>query len=181
MYWDAWDVDVYHLEKRVPVVASEVDSNKLLQVLERGPLRAKIGITLKVGESSVLKQVISLTALSAILEFELEVDWHESHQFLKVEFPLEIRSLHATYEIQYGHFQRPTHWNTSWDVAKFEVCAHKWVDFSESGYGVALLNDSKYGHSVHGNLLRLSLLRSRELSFLIIFIFEKFICKESRT
>lgn len=94
------------------------------------------------------------------LDFAVEVDWHESHKFLKVEFPLNIRAINATYEIQFGHWQRPTHWNTSWDVAKFEVCAHKWADLSESGYGVSLLNDSKYGHATHGNVMRLSLLRS---------------------
>jgi len=66
----------------------------------------------------------------------------------------------ATYEIQFGHWQRPTHWNTSWDVAKFEVCGHKWADLSESGYGVSLLNDSKFGYATHGNVMRLSLLRS---------------------
>jgi len=79
---------------------------------------------------------------------------------LKVEFDLNIRSLFATYEVAYGHIQRPTHWNTSWDVARFEVCAHKWADLSESGFGVSLLNDSKYGYATHGNTMRLSLLRS---------------------
>ena len=75
-------------------------------------------------------------------------------------FPVDVRSLRATYEIQYGHVERPTHANTSWDVARFEVCAHKWVDLSEPGYGVALLNDSKYGHDIAGNVIRLSLLRA---------------------
>lgn len=79
---------------------------------------------------------------------------------LKVAFPVDIRSPHATYEIQYGHLQRPTHTNTSWDLARFEVCAQKWADLSEPGYGVALLNDCKYGHDIHGNVMRLSLLRA---------------------
>jgi hypothetical protein len=74
--------------------------------------------------------------------------------------PVDVRSLRATYEIQYGHVERPTHANTSWDVARFEVCAHKWADLSEPGYGVALLNDCKYGYDIAGNVIRLSLLRA---------------------
>ncbi|XP_065436570.1 alpha-mannosidase 2C1-like [Chrysemys picta bellii] len=68
--------------------------------------------------------------------------------------------MNATYEIQFGHLQRPTHWNTSWDWARFEVWSHKWMDLSEHGFGVALLNDCKYGASVHKNVMSLSLLRA---------------------
>ncbi|KAJ3042013.1 hypothetical protein HDV00_008305, partial [Rhizophlyctis rosea] len=78
----------------------------------------------------------------------------------KVEFPLNITQDFATYETQFGYIQRPTHYNNSWDLARFEVCGHKFADFSEFGYGVALLNDCKYGYAVHGNVMRLSLLRS---------------------
>ncbi len=88
------------------------------------------------------------------------MEWHETNRLLKVAFPVDVRSLRATYEIQYGHVERPTHANTSWDVARFEVCAHKWADLSEPGYGVALLNDSKYGYDISGNVIRLSLLRA---------------------
>jgi alpha-mannosidase len=77
-----------------------------------------------------------------------------------VAFPVDIHARRATYEIQYGHVERPNHRNTSWDVARFEVCAHKWVDLGEPGYGVALLNDCKYGHDIFGNTIRLSLLRA---------------------
>ena len=83
------------------------------------------------------------TPAHASIEFDTEVEWHETNRLLKVAFPVDVRSLRATYEIQYGHVERPTHANTSWDVARFEVCAHKWVDLSEPGYGVALLNDSQ--------------------------------------
>ncbi len=89
-----------------------------------------------------------------------EVRWHESNRLLKVAFPVDVRSLRATYEIQYGHVERPTHANTSWDVARFEVCAHRWADLSEPGYGVALLNDCKYGYDIADNVIRLSLLRA---------------------
>ncbi|MCW3094607.1 MAG: Alpha-mannosidase, partial [Chthonomonadaceae bacterium] len=89
-----------------------------------------------------------------------EVDWQETDTMLKVAFPVAINSTRATYEIQYGHVERPTHMNTSWDQARFEVCAQKWADLSEGNYGVALLNDCKYGHDIQGHTLRLTLLRS---------------------
>jgi alpha-mannosidase len=88
------------------------------------------------------------------------VDWHEHHRFLKVGFPVDVRSSTATYEVQHGHLERPTVRNTSWDVARFEVSAHRWADLSEPGYGVALLNDGKYGYDIHRNVMRLSLLRA---------------------
>lgn len=89
-----------------------------------------------------------------------EVEWHEKWKFLKVEFPVDITNTEASYETQYGIIRRPTHYNTSWDMAKFEVCCHKWADLSENGYGVSILNDSKYGFATCGNMMRLSLLRS---------------------
>uniref|UniRef100_A0AAX7UVJ3 alpha-mannosidase n=1 Tax=Astatotilapia calliptera TaxID=8154 RepID=A0AAX7UVJ3_ASTCA len=92
--------------------------------------------------------------------FQFQVQWAESHKFLKVEFPVRVRSPNATYEIQFGHLQRPTHRNTSWDWAKFEVWGHKWADLSEHNFGVSLLNDCKYGYSVHKNTMTLSLLRA---------------------
>ena len=88
------------------------------------------------------------------------MEWREDHRFLKVAFPVNVHSPRATYEIQFGHTERPTHLNTSWDLARFEVCAQKWADLSEGDYGVALLNDNKYGHDIFGNVMRLSLLRA---------------------
>lgn len=79
---------------------------------------------------------------------------------LKVAFPVDVLAPHATYEIQWGNVQRPTHRNTSWDWARFETCAHKWVDLSEGDYGISLLNDCKYGHDIHNNIMRITLLRS---------------------
>jgi alpha-mannosidase len=101
-----------------------------------------------------------LDAGSRVLRFETEVDWQEQHKFLKVGFPVDVRSARATYEIQFGHVERSTHANTSWDQARFEVCAHRWADLGEPGYGVALLNDCKYGYDILGSVMRLSLLRS---------------------
>ncbi len=153
--WDAWDVDVFHLEKRY-----EAGGAVSARVVEAGPLRVAVAFEYTLSPASTLEQTVSLTAISPRLDFVTEVEWHEAHKFLKVEFPLAVRSANATYEIQFGHLQRPTHFNTSWDMARFEVLAHKWADLSEAGYGVSLINDCKYGHAVHGNVMRLSLLRS---------------------
>jgi alpha-mannosidase len=110
--------------------------------------------------SSRLEQRMVLDAGSRVIRFETDVDWQEEHRFLKAAFPVDVRSPRATYEIQFGHVERPTHANTSWDVARFEVCAHRWADLGEAGYGVALLNDCKYGHDISGSVMRLSLLRA---------------------
>ena len=153
--WAAWDVDVFHLEKKY-----QVGDAKSIRVIETGPARVAIEAEYAIGAGSTLKQVISLTTNSARLDFANEVEWHERHKFLKVEFPFDLRAQEATYEIQFGHLRRPTHFNTTWDVARFEVSAHHWADLAEPDFGVALLNDSKYGYAVQGNVMRLSLLRS---------------------
>ncbi len=152
---DAWDVEVYHLEKR-----RNVGRVKSVQVVKNDLLRAGIRLKIEISPKCHLVQDISLDADSPRLDFACEVEWQEKDQFLKVEFPLALRCDHATYEIQFGHVRRPTHFNTTWDVARFEVNAFRWADLSEPSFGVALLNDSKYGYACHGNVLRLSLLRS---------------------
>jgi len=153
-FFDAWDIDRFAFDQVV-----ELDGVESIEVVEQGPLRAGIRVTRQFG-SSRLTQVIRLDAGSHAIDFETEVDWHETNRLLKVAFPVDVRSTRATYEIQYGHVERPTHANTSWDAARFEVCAHKWADLSEPGYGVALLNDCKYGYDIRGNVMRLSLLRA---------------------
>ena len=94
------------------------------------------------------------------IDFETVVDWHQHHQMIKTAFPVDINSDKATYEIQFGTIERPTHKNTSWDAAKFEVCAQKYADLSDGGYGVSIVNDCKYGHDIHDGVITLSLLRS---------------------
>jgi alpha-mannosidase len=152
---EAWDMDVYHLEK-----FDEVSPASALRVIEEGPLRVGIELEYSVGAKSRMLQRILLAADSPRLDFECEVSWHEWRRYLKVDFACGIRAVNATFEIQFGHLQRPTHFNTSWDIARFEVCGHRWADLAEPDFGVALLNDSKYGYAVHGNVMRLSLLRS---------------------
>ncbi len=152
--FDAWNVDLDYLDHRVDLTA--VSS---ISVVERDARRGAVRFVREFG-SSVITQTMRLASGSRRLEFDTEVEWHERHKFLKVAFPVDVHASRATYEIQFGHLERPTHTNTSWDVARFEVCAHRWADLSEPGYGVALLNDCKYGYDVHGKVMRLSLLRA---------------------
>lgn len=158
LYWQAWDVEVYHLESR------EELSSGTGSIVEHGPHRVSLVTETKVSEKSWIKTTISLAASindqPSYIEMDSEVEWHENMKFLKVEFPVDIVNTEASYETQYGVIRRPTHYNTSWDMAKFEVCCHKWADLSENGYGVSILNDSKYGFATCGNMMRLSLLRA---------------------
>ncbi len=109
--------------------------------------------------NSNLTQYIWLYSDIARVDVENEFDWHEKHQLLKVYFPANVHTNKATYETQFGHLERPTYYNTSWDRAKFEVCGHKWVDVSENGYGVSILNDSKYGFDTNGSTIGMSILK----------------------
>jgi len=152
--WDAWDVDIYY-DDRMWLA----DPASSVQVVESGPLRATLLIERRILHSSY-QQRITLRHNSPQLDIETSIDWRERHIFLKAAFPVDILSPAATYEIQWGNVQRPTHRNTSWDWARFETCAQKWVDLSEGGYGVSVLNDGKYGHDIHNNVIRVSLLRS---------------------
>jgi len=148
--YDAWDVDRSYLE----------DYEELggpVEVAVEGPGRVRFRRSF--GTSSI-NQCLVLGPGSRRVDFVTEVDWHERHRFLKVAFPVAVRTDRATYEIQFGHVTRATHENTPFEKARFEVCAHRWADVSETGYGVALLNDCKYGYDVRGDVLRLSLLRS---------------------
>ena len=135
----------------------EIDGFESIDVFENTPLRATVRIARTFGKSRIV-QKISLCAGSPRIDFDTEVDWHEERKFLKVAFPVNVRSIRATYEIPFGHVELPTHRNTSCDRARSEVCAQKWFDLSEGDYGVALLNDCKYGHDIFENVIRLHLL-----------------------
>jgi alpha-mannosidase len=152
--WSAWDVDIFHKEKY-----EDLTGNAQVELVESGPLRATVKVVRGFGKSRIEQRIV-LRADSERIDFITEVDWQENQKFLKVVFPVGIHAMNATYEIQYGHLERPTHSNTSWDMARFEVCAQKWADLSEPGCGVALLNDCKYGHDIHGHEMILSLLRA---------------------
>ncbi|KAJ1724189.1 Glycoside hydrolase, 38 vacuolar alpha mannosidase [Coemansia erecta] len=154
LFWDAWDIEINHLEKYRVLEAASVE------IVDEGPLLASLAITVPIGSNSHMRQFVSLSAVSPRLDFACDVSWHENRKCLKTAFTWDIRSDVATYETQYGVVQRPTHRNTTWDLAKFEVCAHKFGDLSEFGFGVALLNDGKYGYATLGNTMTLTLLRS---------------------
>ncbi|KAL9009128.1 MAG: hypothetical protein Q9173_005817 [Seirophora scorigena] len=157
--FQAWDVEVYHLRSR-----EELRPSGKSQIVEHGPHRVSLVTEHKISEKSWIRTTISLSASidsqPPYVEMSSEVEWQEAMKILKVEFPVDITNTEASYETQYGIVRRPTHYNTSWDIAKFEVCCHKWADLSEAGYGVSILNDSKYGFSTAGNMMRLSLLRA---------------------
>jgi alpha-mannosidase len=129
-------------------------------VLGSGPLRAEVAIERPIGAHSTMRQVVRLDAGSPRLEFRCEADWHEANTMLKVLFPVAVHAANATYQMQFGHAERPTHYSTSHDLARYEVPGHRFADLSEHGFGAALLTDSKYGYSCYGNELRISLLRS---------------------
>lgn len=150
--YDNWELQPYYKEKMY-IVDSEAEKT----IINDGD---RVGICFsKKFENSTIKQTIFIYNTIERIDFVTDIDWHEKHEVLKVAFPLDIHTSKATYDIQFGNLERPTHSNTSWDSAKFEVCAHKWVDISENGYGVSLLNDCKYGHSVEDSTIKLTLLK----------------------
>jgi len=157
--YDAWDLDAHTL-RLPPELVTEVEH---LAVVEQHELRVAVLVRRRFG-SSTIEQTYVLRAGSARLDVVTDVDWQERERLLKAAFPLDLRADDARYEVQYGHVRRPTHRNTSWDAARFEVCAHTWADVSEPGFGVAVLNDGRYGHDCLGDAgtttMRLSLLRS---------------------
>lgn len=164
--WDAWDVDPFHLETGKPCPAAESATLAEETVPEGsshgrdGNLRASVTFTRRIGAKSRMTQRVSLAAGARRIEFHAEVDWRERHKFLKAAFPCDVRSMNATYEMPFGAAERPTHFNTLFDIARFEVPGHRWADLSEPGFGVALLTDCKYGYSCQGDVLRVSLLRA---------------------
>ena len=154
MNHDAWDIDIYYYEKMEKICAV-----KAPKMVENGELKAVIRTEYQYNQSSITQDMIVYRNFRRI-DFKTHAWWYETHKLLKAAFYTDIRTTKATYDIQFGHVERPTHWNTSWDLAKFEVCGHKWADISETGYGVSLLNDCKYGHSIKDGVMKLSLLRS---------------------
>jgi len=152
--WDAWEIDADYMRQGEPVGSPES-----IEVTEPGPHRAAIRLQWRY-RASTITQSVRLWCNSPRLEFATELDWHDRRLLLKTRFPLALRSGSATSETAFGVVDRPTHRNTSWDQARFEVAAHRFLDLSEPGYGVALLNDGRYGHHALGSELGLSLLRS---------------------
>lgn len=152
--FDAWDIDVFYREK--PYGPMQLISRK---VIENGPVRGTLRLTWQFN-NSIIHQDMTIYQDKDRIDFATQVSWKEKQVLLKAFFPVDIHTTEATYEIQFGNINRPTHTNTEWDFAKFEVSAHKWVDLSEGSYGVSLLNDCKYGYDIHENVIGITLIKS---------------------
>ena len=153
--YDAWDVESWTTGLGAPL-----EGDAQIVWLERSPLRARVQVTRSVGERSTMAVVYTLRADSPRLDLEFDIDWHESEQLLSLMVPLDVRASEAVCDIQFGHVRRPTHPSSPWDAAKFEVCAHRFVDLAEPQFGVAVLNDGRYGHGLFDGGVRVSLLRA---------------------
>ncbi len=154
MNWDNWDVDMFYQKK--PYGPDQVSAPTLK---ESGPVRTVVGIRM-VFADSVVEQDIVLYPDMPRIDFVNRAEWKNHHLLLRVNFPVNVNAVKASYEIQFGNVERETTNNHSWDTAKFEVCAHKWADLSENGLGVSLLNDCKYGHSVKNGEMGLTLIKA---------------------
>ncbi len=152
--FDAWDIDIFYQEKM-----KVIDRLERVETLSLGPVAAVLRFVWRY-DQSLVQQDLMVYAQSRRIDLRTEVDWHQRQELLKVAFAVDVRSNQATYDMQFGNLKRPTHWNTSWDMAKFEVVGHQWADLSEMGYGVALANDCKYGYDIRDNVIRLSLIKS---------------------
>ncbi|MFE6678827.1 alpha-mannosidase [Streptomyces sp. NPDC057729] len=156
--WDAWDVDAFYRNTVTDLTEADVVR------------RSGDGVeVVRTFGSSRVTQLLTLRPGARRLDIDTEVDWQEQEKFLKAAFPIDVRADHSTAETQFGHVRRPTHTNTSWEAAKFEICAHRFLHVGEPGWGAALINDSTYGHDVTRTVredgsttttVRLSLLRA---------------------
>ena len=152
--YDAWDIDESFEDQ-----SWDIDDLESVEIVETGPYRAALRFVWGYEQSKIV-QIVSLEAGAATIEIDTFIDWHESHTLVKAAFPIHVFAAETTAEIQFGHVRRPTHRNTSWDQARFETVMHRWVDMSEPDFGVALLNDCKYGYDAKEGVVRLTLLRS---------------------
>ena len=152
--FDNWDINNYYKAKAWPV-----DEVLGISVEENGPLRYAVRIEYRYLSSRIVQHIYAYPR-GTRFDIRTEIDWKEKQILLKNWFPADIHANEASYEIQFGNVTRPTHYNTSWDEARFEVCSHKWVDLSEDGYGLSVLNDCKYGSDIHNGRIGLTLLKS---------------------
>jgi alpha-mannosidase len=152
--WDAWDIEEDYSNR-----GEELSGPESLVVAENTARRASLRVVRRWRHSRIV-QTLALAANGRRLDIETWIDWRDRRALLRTLTPAAVRAERATFECAFGVVTRPTHVNTSWEEAQFEACAHRFVDLSEPGFGLALLNDAKYGHSVRDNVLGLSLVRS---------------------
>ncbi|GAB3149679.1 glycoside hydrolase family 38 C-terminal domain-containing protein [Microbacterium neimengense] len=139
--WDAWDIDRHYRARAVDLG----NADEVAATMADGV--AQVSATRSIGSSTIV-QTVSLRPGSGAVDITLHVDWQERHRLLRMYVPLDVHAERSSAEIQFGHVERPTHTNTSWDAARFEIVAQRWIHVGEPGYGVAIANDSTYGHSV---------------------------------
>ncbi|MDE7339093.1 MAG: alpha-mannosidase [Lachnospiraceae bacterium] len=154
IYFDNWDIDIFYTEK-----FWDIDNVERMEWTEIGEVCAVLEIERKASNSTIFQKII-FYAESRRIDFVTDVDWKEHQTLLKVHFPVAVHTDEAAFDVQFGSLTRKTHQNTSWDVARFESCGQKWMDLSEGHYGVSLLNDCKYGHSVKDSNMALTLIKS---------------------
>ncbi len=154
--WEAWDIDRDYQEQAARVMGRA----DRITMSARGPVEGEICVERPLGRASRLVQRYRLTSGSPRLDIVTDVEWHEEQVLLRALFPCAVRARRATFGIQFGHVERATHDNTSWERAQFEVPGHGWMDLSQPGLGVAVLDDGKFGRSARHGVLGLSLLKS---------------------
>ena len=163
--WDAWDIDEFYRHNVTDLTG--LDS---LELTTSSADLATLTVVRSFGDAgSTVTQRLTLRSGAKVLDIETDVDWRETEKFLKAAFPLDVKAERSAAETQFGHVSRATHTNTSWEAAKFEICAHRWIQVEEPGWGAAVVNDSTYGHDVTRDMradggqtttVRLSLLRA---------------------
>ncbi len=149
----AWNLELNYLKKMWELKAESIE------VVESNAVRGVIRTTYKFNKSTITQDVILYQNGESVV-FDTTVDWHESDKVLKAGFDVSVIDTDATYDIAHGAIKRPTHWNTSFDLTRFEVAAHKWADLSEGGYGCSIINDCKYGYDIHNSHMRITLMRA---------------------
>jgi alpha-mannosidase len=154
--YDAWDLESWTPGLGAPVRGDE--PVEIVEIVDHGPLVGRVRVRRSFGPSTATV-TYTLRAGSARLDIGVELDWQHREHLLSMSFPLDVHTDTAACGIQFGHVRRPTHASNSWDAAKFEVCAHRWVDLAEPAFGVAVLNDGRHGHGVLDGRVRVSLAR----------------------
>ena len=152
--YDAWDLESWTRSLGAPITSATS-----IELVAKHPLMAELSVRREFG-ASTLTQTYTMRAGSARLDITFDIDWHEDEKLLSLMVPIDVHAAEATCDIQFGHVKRPTHVSSSWDAAKFEVCAHRFVDLSEPSFGVAVLNNGRYGHGVQNGGVAVSLLRA---------------------
>ncbi|MEO6570223.1 MAG: glycoside hydrolase family 38 C-terminal domain-containing protein, partial [Ilumatobacteraceae bacterium] len=152
--YDAWD-----LESWTPGLGRPLAEPVSIQVVGTGGALGRVRMRHEFGPSSAVV-TYTMRAGSRRLDIDVEFDWQHDEHLLSMAFPLDVHADSAACDIQFGHVRRPMHASTSWDAAKFEVCAHRYIDVSEPGFGVAILNDGRYGHGLSDTRVRVSLARA---------------------